>query len=101
MLAVPLQSGDAGVVICNDADVVAGGIGFSQALHVFQHLMDIGVRKRQWVFRADQTVYQIMQAVSFIDDHLRVIMELAFCDFTGQQLRCAANATERILYLVC
>ncbi len=100
MLPVPLQSGDTGVVIGNDADVVAGGVGFSQALDALQHLMDVGVRKCQRVFRADQAVYQVVQAIRLIDDHLRVVMQLAVSDFAGQQLRCAADATQRILDLM-
>ena len=54
--------------------------------------MPVGVSRRP-------AVHQIVQAIRLIDDHLRIIMQLVVSDFAGQ-LRCAANATQRILDLM-
>ena len=58
-----------------------------------------GARLRQAV-RREQPVHQRLQAVGFLDDHLRVLVQLRPLELALEQLRRAADAAERILDLV-
>ena len=61
--------------------------------------VDVGHHLRAPV-RREQAVHQRLQAVGLVDDDLRVFGELTAGHFHGQQLRCTADAAQRVLDLV-
>ena len=50
--------------------------------------------------RLQQAVDQRLKPVGLLDDHLRVLAQLALIEFELQQLRCAANPAQRVLDLM-
>ncbi|MNH82268.1 hypothetical protein D3C73_346490 [compost metagenome] len=99
LFAVDQHVGDAWVVITHQGDA-ALAFRFDQLADALQHFMNVAHRQRRQFVRAEHAVDQIAQAVGFFNDHVGVIAQTFFRQFAGQQLRGAADATERILDLV-
>ncbi len=103
LLLVAPEFGQRQIVIAHDFQAVRE-FGQDQATHTLEHFVDVHVADDlRTAMRCQQAIDQRLQAIGFLDDHLRVFAQVLQAlprQFKLQQLRRAADATERILDLV-
>ncbi|MNM64417.1 hypothetical protein D3C81_758150 [compost metagenome] len=99
MFAIDQDVGNAWVVVAHQSDATLA-FRFDQVANTLQHFMDVAHGQRRQLVGAEHAVDQIAQAVGLLNDHIGVIAQAFFRQLTGQQLRRAANAAQRILDFV-
>src|SRR5574343_184094 len=99
LLTVANQLRQAGVVVATNLQGT-GKLRPQQAAHPLEDFVDIDRRRQHRPMRRQQPLHQILQAVGLLDDDLGVFLERRVGQFVLQQLRCAADAAQRILDLV-
>ena len=70
------------------------------AAHALEHFMDVDLRRLRQAVRRQQPVHEELQAVGFLHDDLRVLVQRGPLELAVEQLRRAAYAAERVLDLV-
>ncbi len=98
LLAVAGDVGQRGVVVAAHRDIVV--FGMDQAPHALEDLVDACQCRLHHAMRGEQALHQVLQAVGFLDDHLRVLFQRRAGEFAFQQLRRTADAAQRVLDLV-
>jgi len=89
-----------GVVIAAHADARMT-FGRHQRADAFHDFMDVDLDHARQAIGAEQGIDQLLQPVGLGHDHPRVVAQLGIVDLGVQQLGGAAEATERILDLMC
>src|ERR671931_1048679 len=83
LLAVAEQRRNARVVIALD---VAAEFGDHQAPHPLEHFMDAHRLDARRPMRREHAVHETLQAIGFLDDHLRVFTQIRLVELSLQKL---------------
>ncbi len=100
LVAIQPQARQARIVIALDRDA-CGRFRGQQVTDVLHQLVDIDGLLPRRLAGAEQRVDERRQPIGFGDDHRRVFVQAWIPELALEQLRRPAQATERILDLVC
>src|SRR6185436_14121848 len=94
LLPVPVQVGNARVVVAQDRNPVPE-LGDDQRAYALEDFVDVEWRRLPWTLMRKQPIEERLQSIGFLDDYLRVFDQFGAFQLALEQLRRAAQTAER------
>src|SRR6185312_6474881 len=98
LLVIGVDVGQAAVEVADDRN--RRKLGLHDAFHAHQYFVHVDSAIRRRAVRREQAIDERAQPIGLGDDDLRVFDERGTIELALEQLRCAADAAERVLDLV-